>query len=94
MVFDDEKITMLLQQGSIYIFNDLLVRYVYPIPEIKVLVFDIIVIPTNNKEPAKFVSMSNNDEYAININTNGKQNEVPTAAEVLSKNLNKGEINV
>lgn len=81
-------------QGSIYIFNDLLVRYLYPIPAIKVLVFDIVIIPANIKEPPKFGSVSNNQDYAININTNAKQDEVPPAADILSKNLNQGEINV
>lgn len=89
--FDDERD---LKQGSIYIFNDLLVRYLYPIPEIKVLVFDIVIIPTNIKEPPKFGTISNNQDYAMNINTNSKDNEVPPAADVLSKNLNQGEINV
>lgn len=90
--FDDEHD---LKQGSIYIFNDLLVRYLYPIPEIKVLVFDIVIIPTNIKEPPKFGTISNNQDYAMNINTNAsKDNEVPPAADILSKNLNQGEINV
>lgn len=89
--FDDERD---LKQGSIYIFNDLLVRYLYPLPEIKVLVFDIVIIPTNIKEPPKFGTISNNQDYEININTNGSKDEVPPAADILSKNLNQGEINV
>ena len=90
--FDDERD---LKQGSIYIFNDLLVRYLYPLPEIKVLVFDIVIIPTNIKEPPKFGTISNNQDYAMNINTTeSKEKEVPAAADILSKNLNQGEINV
>lgn len=92
-VYGDD-VMLLLKQGSTYIFNDLLVRYVYPIPEIKVLVFDIIIIATNRQEPPKFGSISNNQDYEININTSGSKNEVPPAADILSKNLNQGEINV
>lgn len=93
-IFEDENITSILKQGSTYIFNDLLIRYVYPIQEIKVLIFDIVIIPTNRQEPPKFGSISSNQDYAMNINTSSSKDEVPPAADILSKNLNQGEINV
>lgn len=88
---EDDLVKSLVFQ-SIYIYNDVLIRYVELYPSIKILVFDIVVVPFSQVE-SKFTP-SNNAYEKFNINSKDENVSKYNPTKLLQENINKGEINV
>ena len=88
---EDDLVKSLVFQ-SIYIYNDGLIRYVELSPSIKILVFDIVVVPFSQVE-SKFTP-SNNAYEKFNINSKDENVSKYNPTKLLQENINKGEINV
>ena len=79
-----------LKIDDLYILNNVLIKFVRRIDNIKVLVFDVASLHIDIVKEKKYNS-SNSDNY-IDM-TNNKQ-EVENVLLNLTKNINKGDINV
>lgn len=91
--YDDDAVKLLIQ-NEVYIYGEFLVRYLYAINNIKVLVFDIIALPIENKQPLnkKIFSAANYDDYKLDVDN--KEKEIPNVGKILSENVNGEKINV
>ena len=89
--FDNEMdLVKYLKIDDLYILNNVLIKFVRRIDNIKVLVFDVASLHIDIVKEKKYNS-SNSDNY-IDM-TNNKQ-EVENVLLNLTKNINKGDINV
>ena len=91
--YDDDCVKLLVP-NEVYIYNQFLIRYLYAINNIKVLVFDIIALPIENKQSLnkKIFSAANYDDYKLDVDN--KEKEIPNVGKILSENLNGEKINV
>lgn len=91
--YDDDAVKLLIQ-NEVYIYGEFLIRYLYAINNIKVLVFDIIALPIENKQPLnkKIFSATNYDDYKLDVDN--KEKEIPNVGKILSENVNGEKINV
>lgn len=89
----EEELAHSLLKGAIYVFKDLLVRFREELPNIKVLIFDVV---SYEEEPTQLTTTryqaSNYANFKLDVDE-GKE-EKPNPYENLSKNIVKGEINV
>ncbi|MBO7694136.1 MAG: hypothetical protein J6T10_16075 [Methanobrevibacter sp.] len=89
---DEDELVKSLTFQSTYIYNDVLIRYVSIYPEIKILVFDIVVVPYTQIE-SKFAP-SNSDYEKFNINNKNENVSKYNPTKLLNENISQGEINV
>ena len=89
---DEDELVKSLTFKSTYIYNDVLIRYESIYPEIKVLVFDIVVVSYAQIE-SKFAPSSSAYEK-FNINSKDKNVSDYNPTKLLQENINQGEINV
>ena len=93
LYFENEnELVKSLTFKSTYIYNDVLIRYEAIYPEIKILVFDIVVVPYTQVE-SKFAPQTNAYEK-FNINSKDENVSKYNPTKLLNENINKGEINV
>lgn len=93
LYFDNEDdLVKSLKFNNTYIYNDVLIRYVEIYPEIKILVFDIVIVSHSQVE-AKFTPTSN-DYQKFNINSKDESISKYNPTKLLNENIHQGEINV
>lgn len=93
LYFDnEEELVKSLKFNNTYIYNDVLIRYVEIYQEIKILVFDIVIVSHSQVE-AKFAPTSN-DYKKFDINSNDENVSKYNPTKLLNENIHQGEINV
>ena len=76
--------------GQVYVLNNLLIRFIQVIENVKILVFDVAIVAVDIVKEKKYSTPKFNGEV-INLE---KEQEMINPLENLTKNINKGEINV
>ena len=89
--FDDElKLVSYLKMGQVYVLNNLLIRFIQVIENVKILVFDVAIVAVDIVKEKKYSTSKFNGEV-INLE---KEQEMINPLENLTKNIFKGEIDV
>ena len=89
--FDNEiDLIKCLKVQDLYILNNVLIRFIQRIDNIKVLVFDVASLHMDVVKEKKY-NISNADNYIDMTNNN---QEIENVLLNLTKNINKGDIDV
>ena len=91
---NEKDLSDTLKYKQLYIYQNHLIRFIEKREDIKVLIFDIAIINTQQQELLPHKTYLSNNDLVIDLDKDKKDEQEIDIGKILSSNIVKGDIDV